>query len=77
MKDLAKIEYKQSRAEENRNHMLEHRMQEYRSKPELSNLLQKKQEREQKFMDEIFSKVTVKRHEKEQKMKKMEKNIKF
>ena len=43
-----------------------------KQKPELNNLIQIKMEREQKDMEDIFSRVTIKRHEKDKKIKKQQ-----
>lgn len=74
---MAQIDFKQSRAHENRSKAEDQRIATIKSKTELSTLLQQKQDREQKYMEDIFAQVTMKRHDKEKALQKREKNNKY
>lgn len=50
-------------------------MDNIKNKPEVSNLLSKKHDREQKYMEDIFTTVTMKRHKKEQDIKRKEREV--
>lgn len=77
LREMAQIESKLNRAYENRARAEDQRIQSIKSKPELSTLLQQKQDREQKYMEDIFAQVTMKRHDKEKALQKREKNNKY
>jgi len=64
------------RASLNREHVFQKKLAHQPSKPELNILLQSKFEREQKFLEDTFAKVTIKRAEKDKYMRKMEKDMK-
>lgn len=66
------LEAKQARASANRINKKEDKLRMIKQKPELNNLIQIKMEREQKDMEDIFSRVTIKRHEKDKKIKKQQ-----
>jgi hypothetical protein len=72
---MNRIVYKQERAEENRKIQEGSRMDNIKNKPEVSNLLSKKHDREQKYMEDIFTTVTMKRHKKEQDIKRKEREV--
>ena len=70
-RQLSHIDMKQERALLNRQSRLEERLKTLKSRPELENLLQTKMEREEKYLEEIFKKVTLKRKKDDDKQKKL------
>ena len=74
-RQMTNIEHRMDRASQNRDVFHHQKMAHHQSKPELDILLQNKFEREQKFMEDTFSKVTIKRVEKDKHLRKMEKDM--
>ena len=62
-----------NRAQQHREELMQKKLDDRTNQPEVSLLIQNKKEREQKFMEDIFAKITMKRAEKDKKLKEIEK----
>ena len=67
------MEFRMNRAQQHREELMQKKLDDRTNQPEVSLLIQNKKEREQKFMEDIFAKITMKRAEKDKKLKEIEK----
>lgn len=72
-RQMSLMEFRMNRAQQHREELMQKKLDDRTNQPEVSLLIQNKKEREQKFMEDIFAKITMKRAEKDKKLKEIEK----